>query len=245
MLMEPNNNLQENSGIQVGMVAPPPAPVKRSPILLITAVVISAVILAGLAFLAFAYHKSPTYLSSNAPSALEKALQSKQQTGDKRLALIKQVKTDLYVPQNISLQQYTLMLKDDGSGHASLTFNHGVQFGRGITPGTYGFGEFPADAYYEPPTDCGMPSGGQHAGSIPCSYFGSIGSTKAYLYQGAGIGIQNTSVREYQYMYAQFGQTLVVIGGADASGSELFSIMKSMKKVPAKDLPEDTQVYTD
>lgn len=149
---------------------------------------------------------------------------------------------NLYVPLNMNWQTKPLLyVWETKPDNSLLSYSVGGQFGQGLTKGTYDFYVYTPKNHYNPPSDCGMP--GNEIGTTTaakCQLYDSSDSIKAYYTnRQARPGIQNTSVKSYMSMFAAIDDmTVVCVSSADTSASELYSIIKSMKKIQASDLPK-------
>lgn len=148
-------------------------------------------------------------------------------------------------PENTVIGSHTI----NGSVRDFVYYGINSKFGQGIVPGTYSVSMFTLSSDFNPPTDCGLPTGGKASSPITCSYFdGADKDTPAYTYQGQQPGgITNTNVPSSSYLtlYVKRNNQVITVQTSASSAEDLYAYVKSMKQIHPLDLPADTGVSFD
>jgi hypothetical protein len=187
--------------------------------------------------------KPPTYVSktvnsSNSGPTIEKKLSKDQ------LAVLKSIPYSAYVPSSQAIAIPLLSYDPDSSEKMYLSYGVNPSNGNGLIKGTYGYSVSPKTTSFSPPSNCGLP--GQQDVQVKCSlYLGADKNLPAYVYNG-GTGITYVSpggkMAQKITMYSQIDNMVVTIETSDTDPSELYSLLKDMKKVKLTQLPDTTTV---
>jgi hypothetical protein len=187
--------------------------------------------------------KPPTYVSksvnsSNSGPTIEKKLSKDQ------LAVLKSIPYSAYVPSSQAIAIPILSYDPDSPEKMYLAYSVNPSYGNGLIKGSYGYSISPKSPNFNPPSNCGLP--GQQEIQVKCSlYAGSDKNLLAYVYNG-GTGITYVApdgkMAQKITMYSQIDNMVMTIETSDTDPSELYSLLKDMKKVKLTQLPDTTTV---
>ena len=117
-----------------------------------------------------------------------------------------------------------------------------IRYGMGLERGAYIVYSYPLTDTFRPPQTCTPPEAVIRT-NVACKEYKDSGEIKAYTSTGQLVpGIQNTTVQTYINMFAQIGNSVVLIQAADTDAATLYTMLANFKEVSPLELPKDSSI---